>query len=96
MTTKFAYRIIVLVTIVFIAFSLSACGDNTSYANAPTTTGITVNASPRISSCNMSSHQIILNTVNSEVKANDNQPLPISTDEWLDGQMDTFSCIAAQ
>jgi hypothetical protein len=96
MTTKIAYRIIVIVTIVFFAFALTGCAGDTqeALANATTTTGITVNASPRIGSCSMSSHQILLNEINSQVKANDNQPLPISTDAWLDGQMERFACIA--
>jgi hypothetical protein len=99
MTTKFATRIIVLMTIAFFAFSLSGCAKeiaSAAYSNSDTTTRMTVNFNTRINGCSASSQQIILNEVNSQVNANGGQPLSISTDEWLNGQMARFGCIAAK
>ena len=61
-------------------------------SNAATT--IAVNASPRIDACTMGSRQIVLNAITADVTANNEQPLSITVDAWLDSKLGTFACIA--
>jgi hypothetical protein len=107
MTTNFAHRIIVLVTIAFFAFILSGCSgglvnavSNIGYDGSKPASVQMVQSSPRIADCNTSNHQLILNNLNGDLKAaseqagNEVAELDVTTDEWLSGQMQTFECIA--
>jgi hypothetical protein len=91
-----------LFVIVVFAALLSACSPaqmidlavEAAYDGSENATGIAVNASPRVDGCDASSRQQLLNAINADVEANQNQPLSISVDKWLDNHMEAFGCIA--
>lgn len=63
-------------------FAASAATSNDSPASA-----MTLNASPRIGSCDFSSKQLLKNAMNAEEPTG-------SIGEWLDSKIPTFACIA--
>jgi hypothetical protein len=98
MNTNRFYTIVVVITIV--AALLTACNPaemvNIAVQAAPdtSTTAISVSMHPRIEGCSISARQILINTVRGEIAANQNQPIGISTNDWLDSKMLDFPCIA--
>ena len=98
-TNRFFFFVIVLFVL---ASLLSGCnmedvqkatnaGDGSNAATA-----IAVNASPRMDACTMGSRQIVLNAITADVNANNEQPLSITVDAWLDSKLSTFTCIAVK
>jgi hypothetical protein len=99
MTTNRKHLIIVLVLVV-LSVLLSACSTeqmvNTVADASSVTTGISVQSSSRIASCDFSASQLLFNDLNSEIAANNQQALEISTNDWLDSKASQFPCITAQ
>ncbi len=95
MTTKLFLTIIIIAIFTVV---MSGCSDVVNVAvNAMpdnSTTAISVQASPRISNCNSSERANLINAVNADVHANNDQPLSMSTSAWLDNMMSTYTCIA--
>lgn len=97
MTTK---RIDILFVILILSILLTACGDAPRLTNlvvsaaSDSVTIQTVRSSPRLSTCDFSAKQNLLNTVDSEITPSSGKVEGMTLDQWLDAKMSRFSCIA--
>jgi len=107
-TNRTNRTIIVIVLISIIAALLSACSGNAAQdavnlivsANSDGTklaSAQSVKWSPRTQDCGISEGTLLMNAINGDLKAavENVAELTISTDEWLNGKMSSFSCIKA-
>lgn len=98
MTTK---RIVTLFVIVILSAMLAACGEATSLTNlvagaaSDAVTAQSVRTSPRVSACDFSSKQNLLNAVNAELNQSTGVVDGVTLDDWLNSKMSSFGCIAA-
>ncbi len=99
MTTYTRKFIVTLFIIAILASMLSACSPAQLIAAAQGDTGSAasygknVNASPRISTCDFSSKQNLLNEANGQ---SDDEAQSTTVDAFLDARMPKYTCIAAK
>ncbi len=106
MNTNRSFRnIAVIILIAIVSMLLTACqGDavretmnfvaNAAYSEDSTANWSSLQISPRITDCDMSSNQLLLNAIHSDTNPETGVVDGVTIGQWLDSKMGQFTCIA--